>query len=428
MRAKLREPGESLRWFFYGLSAICVGAAVIFRFEIGPPLDPVFFMGAALLFMAPIFHRRAVFRTVELTARPGHVEMTSQGRLGGKNTSQIALRSITGASTARVDEGHVSLALALDSRKRQPVTITFEHDVDLDAVLKALGIGRGGFGVLSWDRGPRFIHILAAAIRVAATFYCLLICILAKARDPFAATLDTTSLSTMLVVGAGAFVMLLPLVIAKRSISLTPTGLHSFEERVRFTKYTDISTIRLENRHFEIDVIRRKPGRDDNTIETLRIPFVRVSSLLPGLDETDIAILLHQIRAASTRARYPEAKPEHVEQVRQLVAREKDESSDHWVRRLDTLADSWRVSPPRHGEAVSYRHALWQAVEDVDSDDLVRTLAARMLARLDPEVAPPKLRVIAAAVRDPLQASRMRMALESEVEPIAKSIKPISRR
>jgi hypothetical protein len=114
--------------------------------------------------------------------------------------------------------------------------------------------------------------------------------------------------------------------------------------------------------------------------------------------------------------------------VRSLVAKKENETTEAWVRRLDAQADSWRASPPRHGESIPYRHALWQAVEDHDCDGQVRVLAARMLAKLDPEEAPPKLRVIAEAIRDPHQASQIRIALDPEVEPMANSIAHKSRR
>jgi hypothetical protein len=216
MRARIREPGESLRWFFYSLAAICIGAAAIFRIEIGPPLDPVFFMGAALLLMSPIFERRAGWREVEIDTRPGNLQISGRG-IFGKRESMIALKNLTGASTARVGKGdEVSLALAVGSRSRHPIVIRFADSAEAKPVLDAFGIGRRGFGILVWDRGPRFIHLLAAAVRVAATLYCFAIFIAALISDSFAATLDARSLCTLIVVGAAAFVTWMPLVIAKR--------------------------------------------------------------------------------------------------------------------------------------------------------------------------------------------------------------------
>ncbi|MEO8874093.1 MAG: hypothetical protein ABI461_00785, partial [Polyangiaceae bacterium] len=277
MHAKLREPGESLRWFFYGLAAICIGAAIIFRVELGPPLDPVFFMGAALLFVAPFFHRRTARRDVEVEARPGLVRLTTPVTTAKKSrVTEIAVRSLVGASTACTGD-RFGLALAIGSKGNPPVTLTFDREEDLQAIMNALGIGRAGFGVLTWDRGPRVVHRLAASVRMVGAVVCIVICELAKLVDSFAANLDTASLVTLIVIALAAFVTLVPLVIVKRTISLLPAGVHTFEERVRSYRYADIAAIRLKIRQFEIDLIRRGPGKNDERIEVVRIPFLKMS-------------------------------------------------------------------------------------------------------------------------------------------------------
>jgi hypothetical protein len=424
MRARIREPGESLRWFFYGLAAICIFAAALFRIEIGPPLDPVFFMGAALLFMSPIFQQRTAWRQADVDAQPGRLQISRRGIFGKRETT-IAARNVIGASTARVEE-RVNLALAVGPRSRHPVVIAFEKETDAALATKALGIGGNGFGVVVWERGPRAVHRVAASVRVAASIYCFVICVLAKVSDPFAATLDVQSVSTLIVVGALAFVLLLPLVIARRTTALNNLGVVNFEDRIQLLRWSTIASIRLENSHFVMDrVVRGNDARHD--LMTARIPFVKRSLFLPGLDDVDTALILDHVSAASERARLG-IEPESHQQVRALLAKKDRETNAAWVRRIDDLAESWRVSPPRYGESVTYSQALWQAVEDHDCEETLRALAARMLAKLDPEAAPPKLRVIAEAIRIPHQASRIRIALEPEVEPLAKSIAPSSKR
>jgi hypothetical protein len=417
IRARIREPGESLRWFFYGLAAICIGAGVIFRIEIGPPLDPVFFIGAALLLMSPIFERRAAWRSVEIDARPGNLRISGRG-LFGKKENVIALTNVTGASTARVD-GEVSLALALGSRSRHPVAIRFENEADAKLTLDALGIGRTGFGILVWDRGPRFIHLLAAAVRVAATLYCFVVFVAALVSDPFAATLDVRSLSTLIIVGAAAFVTLMPLVIARRSLSLLPSGIHTFEERARFFKYADVSSFEAKTSHFAIAYLPANVTQAQNIF----VPFVKRTWLLPGLDDTDIAIIAQQVESAAARAR--NAVPVEAAPSNSLLERRKDEALATWIARIDELADSWHANAPRQGEDIEARHQLWQIVEDNDQDGMLRVMAARFLSRLDPSVAPPRIRVVAEAIRDPFVARRLRAATLPEAEPMLHAIRRI---
>ncbi|MEO7110693.1 MAG: hypothetical protein ABI183_09665 [Polyangiaceae bacterium] len=424
MRARIREPGESLRWFFVGLAAICILAAAIFRSEIGPPLDPVFFMGAALLLMSPIFQQRTAWRQGEIDAQPGRLLISRRGIFAKRETC-LATRNVIGASVARVGE-RVNLALAVGPRSRHPVVIAFESETDAALATKALGIGGHGFGVVVWERGPRFVHRVAASVRVAASFYCFVVCVLAKVSDPFAATLDVQSVSTLIVVGALAFVLLVPLVIARRTTALNNSGVVNFEDRIQLLRWSTIASIQLENSQFVIDrVVRGNDARHE--LMTARIPFVKRSPFLPGLDDVDTALILDHVSAASERARLGMG-PETHQQVRTLLAKKDRETNAEWIRRIDDLAESWRASPPRYGESVTYSHALWEAVEDHDCDENLRVLAARMLAKLDPEAAPPKLRVIAEAIRIPHQASRIRIALEPEVEALAKSIAPNSRR
>jgi hypothetical protein len=424
MRARIREPGESLRWFFYGLAAICIFAAAIFRAEIGPPLDPVFFMGAALLFMSPIFQQRTAWRNAEIATQPGRLSISRRG-IFGKRATTVATRNVIGASIARVGE-RVNLALAIGSRSRHPVVIAFENETDASLVTKSLGIGGHGFGVVVWERGPRLVHRVAASVRLAAAVYCFVVCVLAKVSDPFAATLDVQSVSTLIVVGALAFVLLLPLVIARRTTALNNMGVVHFEDRIQLLSWSTISSIQLENSHFVIArVVRGDDARHD--LLTAKIPFVKRGLFLPGLDDVDTAMILDHVSATSERARLG-IRPESHQQVRTLLAKKDRETNAAWVRRIDDLAESWRASPPRYGESVTHAQALWQAVEDHDCEENLRVLAARMLAKLDPDAAPPKLRVIAEAIRIPQQASRIRTALQPEVEPLAKSIAPNSKR
>jgi hypothetical protein len=423
MRARIREPGESLRWFFYGLAALCILAAAIFRFEIGPPLDPVFFVGAALLFMSPIFRQRTAWRNAEIKAEPGRLHISRRG-IFGKRESTIAIKHLIGASIARSGD-HVNLALAVGLRAHHPVILELENETDAALVTNALGIGRNGFGVVVWERGPRFIHVMAAALRMTATPFCFAVCVLAKISDSFAATLDTHSTSTLLVVGAMAFVWLVPLIIARRTLALNSEGVVLFEDRIRLFRYATIATIHTKNKVFIIN--RRGDEKSPRPDLPARIPFMKRTSLLSGLDEVDAMMILEHVNAAAERARIG-LKTEPHEQTRTLLAKRDRETTEEWVRRIDELAESWRASPPRYGEVATYTEALWCAVEDHDCDETLRSLAARMLAKLDPEHAPPRLLRVADAIRIPRQASRFRVALETDVAPMAKSISAKSSR
>ncbi|MGH7280432.1 MAG: hypothetical protein ACRELY_02830 [Polyangiaceae bacterium] len=395
------------------------------RASLGPPLDAAFFAGLALWLAAPMFRTPSILRDVTIEPVPGKITLQMPGPFGGTEWRSIFVREITGASTAKTDSAHV-IALASGSR-RAPVVIEVSSEADAKGIADALGFSQRGFGTLTWNRAPRSMHIAAEIFRVADILLCLAVMLGVFVSDPFAATLDVQSVVTKFAVGIMAFVMLTPLLIFRRTLTLAPEGVRVFEDLSRTYAYRDIAGVRLAKNTTLLDIVRENEGRTKPSPETVAIYMLPPGPLVEGITRMEAEAVAAQIRARAEAARAAGEPIGHASEVRALVARRPNEPMGAWVRRLDDMADSWRTSPPRHGEATAFREALWTVVEDHDSDEVLRELAARLLSRLDPEAAPDRIRVLATTTRDPDRANRLRVALESDAEPLVKSLEERAR-
>lgn len=397
--------------------------AVAVRLLLGPPLEPLFFVGVAFLAVAPFFRSRARVREATLELAPGRLTVKPRGK-GLKQT--ITMKDLTGASTAPADDG-VTLVLATDPRFN-PVLLSLDDTARAKTTCAALGVGSAGFGVLVWERGPRPVHHVVAAVRLLGALYALATCGYALVSDPFAAELDANSTWTLVAIGMLTLVTVSDLVISRRTIALRPEALHLYDGRGWKLPWLTIEEVEVRGDAFVLTVLQ--PGGDRRAPKKREITarFSPPARYRQGIERVDAAAIVAQIRAAAARARGGPLEAEHFNSVVSLLQPLDDEATNDWIRRLDVLADSWRVSPPRHGEAEAYRVALWSTLEDPDADPIVRALATRVLSRLDRASVEPRLRVVLETVRDKRHTAHLRAAVEPESEPLAAAIEKWKRR
>lgn len=421
MRAELRTDDPTFVWVFRVLGVACVGTALAIRLTLGPPLDAAFFVGTAMLFVAPLFRRRQVVRQAELEPRPGSLTLRSRGLFGGTDETRLEMRRLRGAAIATV-QGRPRLFLTTDPR-RAPLRLSLATDADLRAACDALGIGNEGFGAVVFARGSRALQHVAAWLRVLGAAISMIVVLLVFTSDPFAALLDVDAFVTKIVVGLSAFVALAPIVVARRTLTLHPQGVSSYEERLRSWRYDSIVHAVAAPSRIALTVREQKTPRDEPRTRTVLIEYSVPSSLLDGLTFAEAAAIASHVDAAAARTRAPRDPAGHRDLVHALVERRPDEPLREWIARLDQLGDSLRVAAPRHGEGESIPPMLWAAVEDHDADEVERALAARILSRIDPDGAPPKIRVVADRVRVESTAKRMRVAIDADPVSFAESLR-----
>ena len=407
------------------LGAACAIFAVVARASLGPSLYTVFFASLALWLAAPLFRRPPILRDVIVEAQPGKITLQMPAPFGMREHRSIFVRDVSGASIAKTDRAHV-IALARRWR-RSPMVLETTSEADVARIRDALGISPRGFGTLVWNRAPRPLHRAAEFLRVADVLLCIGVVLGVFLSDPFAATLDAQSAVTKIAVAVAAFVMLTPVLIFRRTLTLTPDGVQVFDHLPLTYAYRDIALVKLAKNALVLEIARENTARARAAPETVTVHMVPPGALVDGITHTEAEAIVAQIRARAEAARAARAPVTHANEVRALVARRESEPMSAWVRRLDDMADSWRTSPPRHGEAAAFRESLWSIVEDHDGDEDLRELAARLLSRLDPDAAPGRIRVLATSTRDPARAARLRVALEHDAEPLVKSLEARAR-
>ena len=365
---------------------------------------PAGLVGMAMIVAAPLFRSKRKPRRAD-------VEVTSDAfvvSIRHRMRQRISLRELAGASTARV-EGGPTLALRFGNAT-MPIVVQPENEQELKSLRIALDVGPMGTGTLVWKRGRDFTERIAPWIHWGGVV----------AAVGFMITMLRQSPHDLGAVTAGEIVFVVAYVIAQAArasigttIALTSSGVYVSGEGAAAYPWSSIANVEIEERAIVLTIEQQRDERFPPQKSVVRIAH-------EGLDADDLALVAEQIRAASARARGHMQPDERMAQT--LLGPHEGESTADWIRRIDTLADGWRVSPPRHGEVEGYRVLLWATAENHDADPVVRALAARVLSRVDRAALEPKLRVVLETVRDPIHAARFRAAVEPEPEALVQSI------
>lgn len=316
-------------------------------------------LALAILPLARVSPLRFGPREARLRVRPGNVRVRA-----GLRSFQLRAPDITGATASRHGAG-CALTLSLASRRGMPVSLVFANDSEADEVRAALGLGHGGRGETSWRaEGDATASLLAwstAAIFVLGALFAT------NMED------ETSSVVTVLCTVAGLFALLLtwaaspaPKPEVGRRVALRPEGAYLPTPTGHcFAPYGELGRVDPADGALVCQV-----GDD---------PFVLVRSRTLPAEEIEL-IASHLV---SAKRRALGEGPLAVDVRERLRVLERGEGSiTAWLARLDGVALGGGGYRGGALEADDLRVAL----ADPDLDVELRVAAARVLARIDPEV------------------------------------------
>jgi hypothetical protein len=335
-------------------------------------------------------------RRCELVLEPGAVRL----RRAGAASQRIHAEDIRAASTARLASGF-SLALTRYGEGDRPLWLELERSEDVDAVRRALGIGHAGFGEVSWPprrgvfHGNRTLLDLIAAVLWLGALWAI-----ASGWTEAAITLAATFVVTTI----GAVTLGLATRPARFGLTLSPRGLGVIEEG------------RLFERRWQ-DVFTADGQGDDIALRTATgVQHVSLRGALPEEREHIAA----QIRSAALRARGEGPLPPGIPtSLSVLVPRGEDPRA--WIERVDATAASLQQRDGYRVAGVEERE-LWETLESTDAPPALRAASARILARVAPEHAGPRIALVLSQEHDPAARDRILGALEEDVELAAQAL------
>jgi hypothetical protein len=132
-----------------------------------------------------------------------------------------------------------------------------------------------------------------------------------------------------------------------------------------------------------------------------------------------------QIRDAARRARGEGSPPPDVPASVAVLA-PRDEAHRAWLERVDATAASLARADGYRDLGVD-EGDLWTALESPDAPVPLRSAAARVLARVAPETAGPRIAEVLAREHDVGARNRIRVALEEDVDLAARQLERLDR-
>jgi hypothetical protein len=350
-------------------------------------------LGAAWLSLGRLVVPRLRRSACVVEVQPGGVAV----RGAGLRSQRIRAAEIRAASTAQMsDAERCAVGLVRYADGDWPMWLEMETPEDADRVRRALGVGHWGFGEIVWPpRSGSCYHVRPSAVDVVAAVAWLGVCIAALSSAVAAAVTAGTIALALTMIGAAAAA--LPHRDAD-SLCLSPQGL-----------VVVVRGATLDFRWAEIVGASEIPG--GILVHTRGAP---VPARMKGASLAERTHFVAQIQSAVRRARGEgPGRPAAPPSLAILVPR--DEPARVWLERLDATAASLRHTD-------RYRHAgveeseLWSALESPDAPGPLRAAAARILARLEPVQAGPRIAQVLAQERDTATRARISVALEEDIE------------
>ncbi len=329
---------------------------------------------------------------------PGSIEIVGAGLLD----QPVYASSVVGASTARTMVG-VTLALVRRGSADRPLVLDFDHEADLDAVRRALGLGHFGFGEVGWPTRVRSTVLQGSAV-LALAWLAMALC---SAFD-----FELLAFALALVVLPVTVVALLVACVQSPHgprVALTSAG-------VRFTDLPVwIPPIRYA------DVLHASVDPTGIQLTTNAGPMlIPMGQSLPE----ERAHLVAQILSAAARARGEGVLPPSLPgSLARLAPR--GESERAWLQRIDATAASIASAEGYRGSDLDPKD-LWVALESPDAPARVRAAAARVLARVAPDEAKTRVAQVLACDRDARACACIRVALEDDVDTAARELEELS--
>jgi hypothetical protein len=379
-------------------------------FDGAPPLGPLALLGPALICAGLILAFAVPPDTGTLIACAGIVATAAHGlrprrrarhtrvfcnighvRIAGGAT--LRARDIVGATTARSDDGRVSLALA-HRRRKSPVIIDVDGEPALMRICKSLGIGHHGFGSIDAIARPTGADTLRYVAHVV-TIATLLV-----------------ALATRDLAGFGMMMAFASLVVAFVSFATTPpmirmTGQGVYvptTSGVAFAPFNTIERIDVEPNALAVE-LHTKDGA-----VTWRAPTRTVWWRRQGMSRAELEHIVTQLRAAVDRAHGKFVVKSEAESAAAKLRRAPGESLRAWLARIDTFGTG----------SVGYREMaldageLWTLLEDPEAHPDTRAAAARMLSRVAPGELKVRIANVLATARDKNVRTRISASIDED--------------
>ncbi len=360
-------------------------------------------LGAVIVFfvLRTVHWRQTRPRDVALSLGPGYVEVKG----AGLRNQRIAAKSVKGATTATTSRG-VLLTLNHAGRS-QSLTLEVANEGDADRLRRALGIGHGGFGVLSWNTATDSSQKIGTVGNAGIVAFALL----------FFWTLRSSPATGAFGVVFGLAMLLAPFLIPFALVGLfaksrLPTiVMDASGVRLATTQgwfgapYAAIRDVRREGRRLTFEI-----GEPFRTVTVLAgHPWLGA-----GITDAEFRGLRAQLLSAAARARGL-GRPKEDASSRLEMLRRQNEAPRDWLVRLDTTGQMLASPAGYRGLSVD-ADDLWTTLEDPEADPELRTAALRVLRHLGTPDARTRIAEAIASVHDDREGRKLRVATTDDVD------------
>jgi len=317
---------------------------------------------------------------IPIRFRPRAVSLiVSRGAVAIRNSNvlnrTIRPRDVIGCTTANVENEH-RLILSLKHR-REPTTLSFATEDDLNHTREALAVGHGGFGRISaplvWGGiGPLF----------GVAYFCALVAVGLAVAAGRRFSMEQTILLAYASPG------LIPYILWRRPkppfnvFTMASDGVFFATRGVgNFIPYSSIEEVAFDAHSLMLDLTLAIDapfvllGRETKATPLTRHRRVSLRAVAPGVRRSLVAALADAMARARGAVK---PKPPIAFPISSLRIGS-DEAISSWVARLDALAASATTGGYRAGHVDP--EDLWHIYEDPDFPPDIRAAAARVLSR-----------------------------------------------
>lgn len=346
--------------------------------------------GIAWLVLVRILVPRLKPRACTLAIEPGAIRVEGAGAA----SQRLRAADVRAASTARLASGF-SVGLVRYGDDDPPLWLELESAADVDRVRRALGVGHGGFGRVAWPPRRGTFHGRRTRLDlIAAGLWLGTIAAIAVHFTELAITLGV--LFVPFVIVAAAIGMSARSV--RHGVCLSPSGVRTIlEHQITDTPWSSVLDAEVQRDSL---VIRTTTGAE----------IVPLPDLLPVEREHLVA----QLRSAALRARGHGPLPPGIPTSLAILA-PREEAARAWIERVDATAATLMDRDGYRRSGVEERD-LWDTLESTDAPPPIRAAAARILARVAPEQAGPRIAQVLLQEHDEGARDCIRVALEEDVD------------
>jgi hypothetical protein len=355
----------------------------------------------AWLVLVRLFVGRLKPRACQIRLRPGEIRVTHAGAA----SQRIHAQQIRAASTARLGNTF-SLGLVRNRHDDPPLWLELSTAEDVERVRRALGVGHSGFGQISFP--PR-----------RGTFH--------GRRTPVDLFAVAAWLATLAAVGAESWVLAFFLGVA--FVTLTAVGASfAIAGRGRYGVFLAPSSLGTLQQGMTGSIAWGDVVAAEATPEALVIRTMEGSQVvpLPHALPAEREHLVAQIESAAQRARGLGPLPPSLPTSLALLVPRGEEDTRAWIERVDATASTLAAGEGYRQSGVDERE-LWETLENADAPSPMRAAAARILARVAPEQAGPRIAQVLVREHDENVRIQIRVALEEDVEVAARAFDRLDR-